>query len=102
MSAILPESSLDYLAFTINAGPDVRLDLETLTQRRAPDGDPAYLNELQGDDDMTTHPPSVLTDRCVFVPVGNGRLLLCPLQGIYLWEHRTHVQLREVVVTVTG
>jgi thiamine phosphate synthase YjbQ (UPF0047 family) len=29
-------------------------------------------------------------------------LLLSTWQGIYLWEHRSHGQLREVVVTVLG
>ncbi|WP_294268205.1 YjbQ family protein [Propionivibrio sp.] len=90
------------MAFTVNADPDARFNLETLTQRWAPDGDPAKLNELQGDDEMTAHPRSVLMDISAVVPVGNGRLLLCTLQGINLWVHRTHVQLGEAVATVTG
>mgnify|MGYP001385457523 CR=1 FL=1 len=51
---------------------------------------------------MTAHPRSVLMDISAVVPVGNGRLLLCTLQGINLWVHRTHVQLGEAVATVTG
>ena len=51
---------------------------------------------------MAAHARSVLTDSSVTVPVGNGRLLLGTWQGIYLWEHRTHAHLREVVVTVIG
>ena len=90
------------LLLTENADPDVRRDLETLFARLAPDGDPAYRHDLEGDDDMAAHARSVLTDSSITVPVGNGRLLLGTWQGIYLWEHRTHGQLREVVVTVTG
>ncbi len=90
------------LTITENADPDVRRDLETLAQRWAPDGDPAYLHDLEGDDDMAAHARSVLTDSSVTVPVGRGRLLLGTWQGIYLWEHRTQGHLREVVVTVTG
>jgi secondary thiamine-phosphate synthase enzyme len=90
------------LIITENADPDVRRDLETLAQRWAPDGDPAYHHDLEGDDDMAAHARSVLTDSSVTVPIGQGRLLLGTWQGIYLWEHRTHGHLREVVVTVMG
>jgi len=90
------------LIITENADPDVRRDLETLAQRWAPDGDPAYHHDLEGDDDMAAHARSVLTDSSVTVPIGQGRLLLGTWQGIYLWEHRAHGHLREVVVTVTG
>ena len=90
------------LTITENADPDVRRDLETLAQRWAPHGDPAYRHDLEGDDDMAAHARSVLTDSSVTVPVGNGRLLLGTWQGIYVWEHRAHGHLREVVVTVTG
>ena len=90
------------LTITENADPDVRRDLETLAQRWAPDGDPAYRHHLEGDDDMAAHARSVLSDTSVTVPVGQGRLLLGIWQGIYLWEHRTQGHLREVVVTVMG
>ena len=90
------------LVITENADPSVRRDLETLAQRWAPDGDPAYWHDMEGEDDMSAHARSVLTDTSVTVPVDRGRLLLGPWQGIYLWEHRTHGHCREVVVTVIG
>ena len=90
------------LIITENADPDVRRDLETLARRWAPDGDPAYRHELEGDDDMAAHARSVLTGASVSVPVGGGRLLLGTWQGIYLWEHRAAAHEREVVVTVIG
>ena len=40
------------LAITENADASVRRDLETLMQRWAPDGDPAYRHDLEGDDDI--------------------------------------------------
>ncbi|WP_347250944.1 secondary thiamine-phosphate synthase enzyme YjbQ, partial [Zoogloea sp.] len=43
------------LALTENADPDVRRDLETIFARLAPDGDPAYRHDLEGDDDMAAH-----------------------------------------------
>ena len=90
------------LMITENADPDVLLDLETLARRWAPDGDPAYRHDTEGDDDMAAHAHSLLSGTSVSVPVGDRRLLLGTWQAIYLWEHRTHAHTRTVVVTVTG
>ena len=90
------------LLITENADPDVRRDLETLAQRWAPDGDPAYRHDDEGADDMAAHARSVLSGSSVSVPVGGGRLLLGTWQGIYLWEHRCAPHSRRVVVTITG
>ena len=43
-----------------NADPDVRRDLETLLSRLAPDGDPAYVHDTEGPDDMAAHSRSVV------------------------------------------
>lgn len=88
------------LLITENADPDVRRDLETVFARLAPDGDPAYRHDLEGDDDMAAHARSVLSDVSLTVPVGGGRLLLGTWQGIFLWEHRAQSHSRRVVVTV--
>jgi secondary thiamine-phosphate synthase enzyme len=87
---------------TENADPAVRRDLETLAARWAPDGDPDYQHDTEGDDDMAAHARSLLAGSSVTVPVGAGELLLGTWQGIYLWEHRTGAQTRRVVVTVLG
>ena len=87
---------------TENADPAVRADLETLAGRWAPDADPAYAHDAEGDDDMAAHARSVLSGSSVSVPVGSGELLLGTWQGIYLWEHRTAPHLRRIVVTVIG
>ena len=90
------------IAMTENADPSVRRDLETLMQRWAPDGDPAYRHHMEGDDDMAAHARSLLTGVSVSVPFANGRLLLGTWQGIYLFEHRTGSHRRELVVTLLG
>lgn len=90
------------LTITENADPDVRRDLETIMARLGPDGDPAYVHDLEGPDDMAAHVRSVLTDTALSVPVGQGRLLLGTWQGIYLWEHRHRGATRQVVVTLQG
>ena len=90
------------VVITENADPAVRRDLETLAARWAPDADPAYRHDTEGDDDMAAHARSLLAGTSVTVPVAKGALLLGTWQGIYLWEHRTGAQLRRVVVTVLG
>ncbi|MEC4717586.1 secondary thiamine-phosphate synthase enzyme YjbQ [Noviherbaspirillum sp. CPCC 100848] len=90
------------LTITENADPDVRRDLETVIARLAPDGDPSYRHDLEGPDDMAAHARSMLTGTGLTVPVGANGLLLGVWQGIFLWEHRTAPQHRQVVVTVLG
>jgi len=85
-----------------NADPTVRVDLETLLARLAPDGDPAYRHDTEGPDDMAAHARSVLTSNSITIPVADGHLALGTWQGIYLWEHRHARHSRQVVVTVTG
>lgn len=90
------------LAITENVDASVRRDLEMLMQRWAPDGDPDYRHDMEGDDDMAAHARSLLTGVSLTVPFANGRLLLGTWQGIYLFEHRNHGHSREIVVTLLG
>ncbi len=83
-----------------NADPDVRRDLETLLSRLAPDGDPAWVHDAEGPDDMASHARSVLTSNSLTIPVSGGKLMLGTWQGIYLYEHRREAHERSAVVTV--
>mgnify|MGYP000201868245 FL=1 len=85
-----------------NADPDVRRDLETFMQHIVPDGDPMFLHQDEGPDDMSAHIRTVLTNPDVTMPVTQGQCALGIWQGLYLWEHRTHRQQRRVTVTVQG
>ncbi|HKA42640.1 MAG TPA: secondary thiamine-phosphate synthase enzyme YjbQ [Burkholderiales bacterium] len=85
-----------------NADPDVRRDLETILSRLAPDGDPAYVHDTEGPDDMASHARSVLTSNSLTIPVNAGKLMLGTWQGIYLYEHRTAERTRNVVVSVAS
>ena len=85
-----------------NADADVRRDLETVLARLAPDGDPAYVHDTEGPDDMAAHVRSILTASSLTIPVAEGRLLLGTWQGIFLWEHRTAPHTRNLVVTLSG
>ncbi|AFJ01224.1 secondary thiamine-phosphate synthase enzyme [Methylophaga frappieri] len=85
-----------------NADPDVRRDMETYMQHIVPDGDPMFLHQDEGPDDMSAHIRTVLTNPDLTIPISDGQCALGIWQGIYLWEHRTHSHQRRIVVTVQG
>ena len=90
------------LIITENADADVRRDLETYLARLVVDGDPAYLHDAEGPDDMAAHIRSVLTQSEISIPVDRGRLALGTWQGLYLWEHRYRAHRRKLTVTLHG
>jgi secondary thiamine-phosphate synthase enzyme len=51
---------------------------------------------------MSSHLRTLLTQTSQTLPVTNGKLQLGTWQGIFLYEHRTGVFSRHVVVTVPG
>lgn len=85
-----------------NADPSVRVDLETVLARLAPDGDAAYTHTDEGPDDMSAHIRATLTATSLQIPVVAGRLDLGTWQGVFLWEHRTGGAARHISVTVIG
>jgi secondary thiamine-phosphate synthase enzyme len=85
-----------------NADPEVQRDLERFFSRLVPDGDPLFEHDAEGPDDMPAHVRSALTATQLSVPVIDGRLALGTWQGIYLYEHRTRGQRREVVLHLIG
>ena len=80
----------------------MRRDLETLLSRLAPDGDPAYVHDTEGPDDMAAHAWSIFTSNSLTIPVAGGKLILGTWQGMYLYEHRHAVHTRGVVMTIQG
>ena len=70
--------------------------------RLVQDGDPAYLHDQEGPDDMAAHIRSVLTQTEITVPVNSGRLALGTWQGLFLWEHRFRAHRRNITVTLNG
>lgn len=90
------------LIITENADSTVLQDLETIISRLAPDADPAYRHDYEGDDDMAAHVRSVLTTNDLTIPIVDGRLGLGTWQGIFIWEHRYRPHQRSLVFTFTG
>lgn len=90
------------LTINENADPTVRVDFETWMNKAVPEGDPGYLHDYEGDDDMPAHIKSSLMGASVLIPITNGRLNLGTWQGIYLCEHRNYGGSRNVVITAWG
>lgn len=85
-----------------NADPDVRRDLESFFSRLVKDGDPLFVHDAEGPDDMPAHVRTVLTQNSLSIPVKDGSADLGTWQGVYVWEHRTSPHRRRVTVSVVG
>ena len=85
-----------------NADKTVREDLETFMAKKVKDGDSMYKHRTEEPDDMAAHIRTVLTESSLTIPVEKGRCDLGIWQGIFLWEHRTNANKRNIAVTIMG
>ncbi len=84
-----------------NADRDVQADLLDFFRRVVPEGG-HYRHDIEGPDDMPAHIKAALTQTSLSIPVENGAPVLGTWQAIYLFEHRTEPQGREVVLHRLG
>jgi secondary thiamine-phosphate synthase enzyme len=84
-----------------NADPDVLVDLANFMAKIVPEGN-HYIHDAEGPDDMPGHIRTVLTHTSEQIPINRGHLVLGTWQGIYVWEHRQHNNVRELVVHISG
>jgi len=85
-----------------NADPDVKADLAEFFHRLVPPTSDRSMgwvtHTMEGPDDMPAHIKSALTITSMGIPVSGGKMVLGTWQGIYLFEHRDHPHLREIVM----
>ncbi len=84
-----------------NADPDVRADLLDFFRRTVPEAD-HYRHDTEGPDDMPAHIKAALTQANLSIPIQHGAPVLGTWQAIYLFEHRTGGQTRDIVLHVIG
>lgn len=84
-----------------NAAPAARRDLERYFERIAPESD-GYEHDDEGPDDMPAHLRAALTQTSLSIPLVGGRLALGTWQGIFLFEHRSAPQRRQVALHLLG
>lgn len=85
-----------------NADSDVLEDLNRFFNRLVPDGDPLFMHQAEGPDDMPAHVRSALTQTHLSIPVHKNKPRLGIWQGIYLFEHRIHPFKREILLHLIG
>ena len=85
-----------------NADPDVRRDLDAFFARLVRDGDPLFIHNAEGEDDMPAHIRTALTAVNLSILVRAGQMTLGTWQGIYLWEHRTQPHQRRIALHFIG
>jgi secondary thiamine-phosphate synthase enzyme len=85
-----------------NADPDVQRDICEFFERLVSEDTPWFRHTTEGADDMPSHIRSVLTSPQLSIPVRAGRLALGTWQAIYVFEHRSERQSRNVIVHLIG
>lgn len=89
------------LAVQENADPDVQSDLLAALDRLAPENAP-YRHTVEGPDDMPAHIKALITSVVVSIPVAEGDIMLGTWQAVYLIEHRTAPQRRDLALMFIG
>jgi len=84
-----------------NADPDVCRDLNDFFARIAPQDGP-YRHTCEGPDDMPAHIKTALTQTQLTIPILDGRLALGTWQGVYVFEHRSRGQRRQLAMHLLG
>lgn len=85
-----------------NADPDVQRDISEFFERLVPENTPWFRHTIEGPDDMPSHIRAVLTSPELSIPVRAGKLALGTWQAIYVFEHRSESQSRNVVAHLLG
>lgn len=89
------------LTINENADPTVRVDFESVFNKRImPENEPYLKHTIEGPDDMPAHIKSTLVGSSVMIPITNGQLNLGTWQGIYLCEFRNHGGNRKLILTI--
>ena len=85
-----------------NAAPEVRADLVDFLRGLAPEDPKRWRHDDEGPDDMPAHAKSALLPTQLSIPVAGAKLLLGTWQGIYIVEHRSAANRRELVLHLAG
>ncbi|KAL9940373.1 hypothetical protein V8E36_001078 [Tilletia maclaganii] len=75
------------LTLNENYDPDVRVDMDAVTDKIVPENF-AWRHTDEGPDDSASHTKASLFGSTVTIPITNGRLNLGTWQGVYLMEFR--------------
>ena len=78
--------------------PSARMDMQTFFERLVPENQSWMCHTLEGGDDSSSHLRAILLPCSLTIPVEDSRLTLGNWQGIYVFEHRSAHQQREILM----
>lgn len=93
----IPHASAS-LTISESYDPSSRQDVEAFYEQAVPENQPWYRHTLEGPDDSPSHIRATLTQPSLSIPVDNGRLSMGIWQGIFLFEHRSRAQRRQIEI----
>ena len=67
-----------------------------------PEGDKLFMHTSEGPDDIPAPVKAALTQTSLQIPVSGGAMSLGVWQGLFVFEHRTRLRTRTLVVHVLG
>ena len=83
-----------------NADPSVRVDIDSLLEKMAPESAPFYKHTMEGPDDMPAHFKTAVFGNSISIPITNGRMNLGTWQSLFFCEFRNYGGSRKIVVTL--
>ena len=83
-----------------NADPSVRIDLDSLLEKMAPESAPFYKHTMEGPDDMPAHFKTAVFGNSISIPITNYRMNLGTWQSLFFCEFRNYGGSRKIVVTL--
>lgn len=83
-----------------NADPSVRIDIDSLLERMAPESAPFYKHTMEGPDDMPAHFKTAVFGNSINIPITDHRLNLGTWQSLFFCEFRNYGGSRKIVITV--
>lgn len=91
----IPHASAS-LTISESYDPSSKQDVVEFYEREVPENQSWFKHTLEGPDDSPSHIRSTLTQTSLSIPIDNGRLSLGTWQGIFLFEHRSRSQRRQI------
>jgi len=83
-----------------NADPSVRVDIDSLLERMAPESAPFYKHTMEGVDDMPAHFKTAVFGNSINIPITNHQLNLGTWQSLFFCEFRNYGGNRRIVITL--
>ena len=83
-----------------NADPSVRIDIDSLLEKLAPESAPFYKHTMEGPDDMPAHFKTAVFGNSISIPITNYRMNLGTWQSLFFCEFRNYGGSRKIVVTL--